>query len=208
MSKTVWNIKLQKRSEIDNLAREFGKARMERILKGVHEQSRTWLQERAVKNLYTAVEAHGRPQNPTFNRSVSLRSTPNVGLRKAILKQSNSRIGRGYVDFMVDARVSKDAPYYHVQEVGSNKMVDRWAPLGFRDAGGLKIKAGEARQGRDGALRGGGKLRIKHGIRGYHYIETTVAEFNKGKVFQDYLDEALKPMRAAVPGVQLTVKKS
>lgn len=208
MSKTVWNVKLLKRSEIDNYAREFGKARTERILKGVHEQSRTWLQERAVKNLYTAVEAHGRPQNPTFNRSVSLRSKPNVGLRKAILKQSNHRIGRGYVDFMIDARIVKDAPYYHVQEIGSEKMVGRWAPIGFRDAGGLKIKASDASQGRDGALRGGGKLRIKHGVRGYHYIKTTVAEFNKEKVFQNYLDEALKPLRTAAPGVQITVKRN
>lgn len=202
-----FTVKLIKKSEIDKLAREFGVNKMEKVLHQVHIESRNWLQKRAVKNLYDSVAAHGRPQEPVFNRSVGLHGQPTTGLRKAILKESNHKIGRGFVDFMVDSEIRIDAPYYHVQEVGSGKMVGREVPIGFRGQGGAKIRAGEGRQGLDGALRGGGKLRIKHGIRGYHYIEKTVDQFNHGKVFQDYLDTALAPLRTSVPGVEIKVNK-
>jgi hypothetical protein len=90
-----------------------------------NQRSLKYVQQKALENLDQAIEEHGRPQEYNSGR-----------LRRAIENPEFSTAGQDGFDFLIDARVEPQVPYYRAIEFGSSHFVGRRILLNFLDPGG------------------------------------------------------------------------
>jgi hypothetical protein len=198
-----WTIRLLPNQQIKKLAESFTRSKIDAIIKNVNEQSLTWLQENATKNLYEAVAAHGRDQSG--NRTFTRNSQPTEGLRKVIADRNSHRVSASEVEFMVNDLVYEKAPYYRILNDGYEGFVGKEAPIGF-SRGGKSVRPAQSGYPNDAALRGKGKVIIERGITGYHYFEKTRNQFLNDGILVGYLDRAFEPIRVLNPGIKIAFK--
>lgn len=87
-----------------------------------NQRSLKYIMEAASENLDKSITAHGRPQNLNSGR-----------LKRAIEDPSNHSATVDGFEFMQDAKVRADVPYYRSIERGSNRWVGKRLPFLFLD---------------------------------------------------------------------------